>query len=231
MVIIKNLVVNLQDHTVLNQVSCHLEPGRINLLLGASGAGKTTLLKTMAGLVEISSGEILVQNQALKEMAHQERAKLVGYVFQEFNLFEHFDVLQNCIDPLLVHGFSFAQALQIAQEQLAKLQMQDFAGRYPAQLSGGQKQRVAIARALCLNPQVLLLDEPTAALDPINTDLLINIMQALANQGLTICVSSQDTSFIRKIFDAVFFLKAGQIVEVAQGLKQLSPDSLIRKFI
>lgn len=218
MVIVKNLVVKLQNQEILKSVSCELLPGHITTFVGPSGAGKTTLLKTLAGLVAISSGEIIKTGQ-------------VGYVFQDFNLFPHLTVLQNCIDPLLVQGADLKSAQLLAQEILTQLEMQAYIHQYPGQLSGGQQQRVAIARALCLKPQILLLDEPTASLDPVNTDILVNILKKLSTQGLTIALSSQDLNLVRKIFDYVYYMQAGEILEKCDGLDQLKNCLLINQFI
>lgn len=217
MVSVKNLVVKLQNQEILKAVSCELLPGRITTFIGKSGAGKTTLLKAMAGLVPIASGEII-------------KLERVGYVFQDFNLFPHLTVLQNCVDPLIVHGVDRAKAQLLAQEVLAQLEMQAFMQQYPSQLSGGQQQRVAIARALCLKPQILLLDEPTASLDPVNTDILVKILKKLAGQGLTVALSSQDMSFVRKIFDDVYYMQAGVIWERCDGAAQLAQCPLINQF-
>jgi ABC-type polar amino acid transport system ATPase subunit len=108
--------------------------------------------------------------------------------------------------------------------------MQDYVNKYPSELSGGQQQRVAIARALCLQPHVLLLDEPTASLDPLNTNILINILKKLATQGLTIAVSSQDMHFVRMLFDRVYYIESGQIVDVCDGTEP-KINSLIGQFI
>lgn len=231
MIVVQDLLINLQNKPVLKNISCKLKPGRINLLIGKSGAGKTTLLKSLAGLVPAASGTILINGVQLSVLNPKQRSELIGYVFQSFNLFPNLTVLQNCVDPLLVHQMPVAQAEQIAQEMLQKLGMQDFGHKYPVQLSGGQQQRVAIARALCLKPQVLLLDEPTAALDPVNTDLLVEILQKLVAQGLTVVLSSQDMGFVRKVFDYVVYLQSGQIVESCDGLEQLVNCHLIGQFI
>lgn len=218
MVIVKNLIVKLHHQTVLKSVSCELLSGRITAFVGRSGAGKTTLLKTLAGLVPIANGEITKLGQ-------------VGYVFQDFNLFPHLTVLQNCVDPLLVQGMDLAQAQILGQKILTQLEMQAYMNQYPAQLSGGQQQRVAIARALCLKPQILLLDEPTASLDPVNTDILVDILKKLAAQGLVVALSSQDMNFVRKIFDCVYYMQAGEILEKCEGFDQLKNYPLINQFI
>lgn len=160
----------------------------------------------------------------------------VGYVFQHFNLFNNLTVLENCIDPLLVHGIDSVLAHQIALEQLTKLDMQHHINKYPAQLSGGQQQRVAIARSLCLNPAILLLDEPTASLDPINTDALVNILKSLISgtiygQRLTIGISSQDMHFVNKILDRVYLIEAGAIVDFCDSVQSMDNCPAIKQFI
>lgn len=217
MVIVKNLVVQLHNQEILKDVSCQLLSGRITTFIGKSGAGKTTLLKAIAGLVPVDSGEII-------------KLEPVGYVFQDFNLFPHLSVLQNCTDPLIVHGVDPIQAQEQAQDILKQLEMHSFINQYPEQLSGGQKQRVAIARALCLKPQILMLDEPTASLDPLNADLLVSILKKLAAQGMTVALSSQDMSFVRKIFDRVYYMQAGAILEECNGEMQLGQCEQIKQF-
>jgi ABC-type polar amino acid transport system ATPase subunit len=230
-IIVKNLLISLQKKLVIKNITCQFLPGQINLLIGKSGAGKTTLLRALIGLVPVESGTVLINGQQLNLLTPKQRSELIGYVFQNFNLFHNLTVLQNCIDPLIVHNIPFNQAKQIAQEQLESLGMQDFVNQYPSQLSGGQQQRVAIARALCLKPQVLLLDEPTASLDPVNADLLATILKKLAAKGLTIVLSSQDMGFVRKLFDCVYYLQDGQIVEICDRLDQLINCPLIRQFV
>lgn len=228
---VKDLMVRLRDATILKGISCSLEPGRITLLIGKSGAGKTTLLRSMAGLVPITQGEITVNGNDLCMLSSWQRAHEIGYVFQDFNLFANLTVLQNCIDPLLVQGVAYEQAERRAYRILQQLEMADFLHAYPVQLSGGQQQRVAVARALCLQPCILLLDEPTASLDPLNSDILVTILRQLAQQGLTIALSSQDMSFVRKLFDRVYYLQAGTIVEVCDDITAVSSCLLIEQFI
>lgn len=230
MIIVNNLKICLQDAIVLEDISCCLQPGRITSFIGKSGAGKTTLLKSLAGLLPITSGQIRNNDKQLALLTCYQRAEEIGYVFQDFNLFPHMTVLENCVDPLLVHGMSLKNALQQAHIVLKNLAMQDFAHKYPSELSGGQKQRVAIARALGLRPRVLLLDEPTASLDPFNTELLITILQALAKDGLTIGVSSQDMSFVRKVFDHVYYLESGKIVELCENISALDQCLSMKNF-
>ncbi len=231
MVSVNKLVVKIGNQILLNSVSCSLFPGRITTFIGKSGAGKTTLLKSLAGLIPLLEGSIMIDDTPITALSALQRSKALGYVFQDFNLFPHFSVMQNCIDPLTVHDVPYNQAQQTALEILEQLEMQTFANSYPSELSGGQQQRIAIARALCLQPRVLLLDEPTASLDPLNTDILVGILKNLALQGLTIGLSSQDMSFVRKVFDCVYYISSGEIVESCDGIAMINTCPLITHFI
>ncbi len=231
MVIVNKLTVALNSQPILSDISCELLPGRITSFIGKSGAGKTTLLKALSGLVPISEGIVTINGKELSSLSAQEQSQEIGFVFQDFNLFAHLTVLENCIDPLLVQGMPYDQAEKRAREILQELGIQEFEKKYPQELSGGQQQRVAIARALCLKPKALLLDEPTASLDPENTDILVGILQELAAQGMTIGLSSQDMSFIRKIVDRVYYLEAGTITEYCATKETLKECSKITQFI
>ena len=231
MVIVKNLTVRIKGRTLLENVSCVLEPGRITSFMGKSGAGKTTLLRSIAQNRSDTSGEILINNVAVDTLSQQERAAKIGYVFQQFNLFVNLTVIENCMDPLIVRGIAQADARARAEKYLSMLDMMQYADAYPAMLSGGQQQRVAIARALCLEPSVLLLDEPTASLDPINTAILVAILKALAAQGFTIGIASQDMDFLRAIFDRVYYLEAGKIIEFSDGLEQQDACPAMQQFL
>jgi ABC-type polar amino acid transport system ATPase subunit len=231
MIVINQLSVKLQNQIILKSISCTLEPGKINTFIGKSGAGKTTIFKSIVGLNAIESGSILINGKKITKLSPTERSQECGYVFQDFNLFPNLSVLQNCTDALIVHGMTSIQAQSIAYDTLKQLEMQEFINAYPSQLSGGQRQRVAIARALCLQPKALLLDEPTASLDPFNTNILINILNKLASQGLIIGISSQDMNFVSKIFNRVYLVQSGKIVEFCNGYDKLSISPLIKSFL
>lgn len=231
MVTVKNLSVTINNKTILNSISCTLLPGRITTFIGKSGAGKTTILQTLVGLNKVTAGSITINDQQLDTLTATQRSKEIGYVFQDFNLFPNLSVLQNCSTPLKIHGMQNDQADQKALQILQSLDMQDFANAYPQHLSGGQKQRVAIARALCLQPKVLLLDEPTASLDPFNTDTLVDILKKLAASGLTIGVSSQDMNFVSRIFDQVYLIQDGKILEFCNKKNDVQKCPQISKFI
>lgn len=231
MVIVDKLVVETSEQILLQELSCTLVPGRMTAFIGKSGAGKTTLLKALVGLMPIARGTIMINNKSLLSLSPRQRSEEIGFVFQDFNLFPHLSVLQNCIDPLIHHAVSYETARERAYRILRELGIDHLADKYPSSISGGQQQRVAIARALCLNPKILLLDEPTASLDPLNADILAGILRNLAAQGLTIGLSSQDMNFVYKIFDRVYYIENGSIVEYCDGINNFPQSSLINSFL
>ncbi|MBI2345026.1 amino acid ABC transporter ATP-binding protein [Candidatus Dependentiae bacterium] len=230
MITVKNLSLYLNSQKILNNLSFEIITKSITTFIGKSGAGKTTLLKTIAGLYAIPDNTILIQNQDLKAISEKQRSKYIGFVFQNFNLFPHMTVLQNCIDPLLIQKVSLQKALLIAQEKLTLLGMDNFKDKYPKELSGGQQQRIAIARALCLDPIVLLLDEPTASLDPINTEILVAILKKLVENGVSVITSSQDMNFVNQIFDHVYFMQDGKIIEYCSEITKIDLSAQIMSF-
>lgn len=231
MVNINAITVLLEKQTILQSVSCTLSPGTITVFMGESGAGKTTLLKSIVGLVPIDSGTVTINNKEITSLSHAEKSQEIGYVFQNFNLWPNLTVEQNCIDPQIVHGVSGEVAKKVASEMLTKFNMEQYSNKYISALSGGQQQRVAIARALCLKPKVILLDEPTASLDPINTDILVSILKQLAAEGLTIGLTSQDMSFIKKIWDIIYYVENGQIRDTCSNKNSLAEHPLIAQFL
>jgi ABC-type polar amino acid transport system ATPase subunit len=228
---VKNLTVKIKNQTLLNMISCVLLPGRITTFIGKSGAGKTTLLKSLVNLIPINSGEIIINNKQLQHLNNSQKSEELGYVFQDFNLFNNLSVLENCIDPLLVRKINYNDAKQIAIKELKKLGMETYIDKYTSQLSGGQKQRVAIARCLCLKPRIILLDEPTASLDPDNTKTLVTILKSLASEGLIIGVSSQDMNFVNSILDRLYYIEAGNIINFCENAKSLDKYPMIKHFI
>ncbi len=212
MVTVNKLVIKFQAQIVLKSVSCSLPSGRITIFIGKSGAGKTTLLKSLVGLVPIAQGSIS-NGKEITALSPKQRSEEIGYVFQDFNLFPHLSVLRNCMDPLLVHGMPYGQAEQRAREVLQQLEMQNFIDKYPSELSGGQQQRIAIARALCLRPRILVLDEPTASLDPANSANIALLLQELARRSIAVCIASHDMIFVKQLLDRVYILDNGIIVE------------------
>ncbi|MEC9365370.1 amino acid ABC transporter ATP-binding protein [Sinimarinibacterium flocculans] len=201
----------------LDEVSLTVARGEVVCIVGPSGSGKSTLLRTLNAMEPISAGEIRV----LGEAVHDRRTNLnrlrtrVGMVFQAFNLFPHRTVLQNLmLAPRIVGGVADAQAREQALRLLDKVGLGDKHDQYPGQLSGGQQQRVAIARALAMNPQIMLFDEPTSALDPEKVGEVLDVMKALAAEGMTMCVVTHEMGFARAVASRVVFMDAGRICHV-----------------
>ncbi|MFK0727790.1 amino acid ABC transporter ATP-binding protein [Rothia sp. BD8] len=204
------------DLHVLKDIELTVAPGEVVVLIGPSGSGKSTLCRTINRLETIDGGEITVDGQPLPAEGRQ-LARLrsdVGMVFQTFNLFAHKSVLDNVtLGPIKVRGKSRKEAEATARALLEKVGVADQADKLPAQLSGGQQQRVAIARALAMKPRVMLFDEPTSALDPEMITEVLETMESLAREGMTMIVVTHEMGFARKAADRVVFLADGRILE------------------
>jgi glutamate transport system ATP-binding protein len=203
---------------VLQDIDLSIDPGEVVVVIGPSGSGKSTLCRTINRLEPIDSGEISIDGQRLPEEG-RELARLradVGMVFQSFNLFAHKTILENVtLGPIKVRKKSKADAEARARELLDRVGVGAQADKYPAQLSGGQQQRVAIARALAMDPKVMLFDEPTSALDPEMISEVLDVMVALARDGMTMVVVTHEMGFARRAANRVVFMDGGRIVESA----------------
>ena len=202
--------------TVLDEVSLGVEEHQVVCLIGASGSGKSTLLRCINGLERVQGGEIRIEGACVSgpftdlELLRQR----VGIVFQSYNLFPHMSVERNItLGPRKVNRVPKAEARDKAHALLERIGLADKAGAYPDQLSGGQQQRVAIARALAMEPQVMLLDEITAALDPELVAEVLEIVRELASNGMTMVLATHEMSFARECADVVCFLDQGRILE------------------
>ena len=201
---------------VLRGIDCDVQASEVVCVIGPSGSGKSTFLRCLNGLEEASDGEVIVHGVSVHESATDLDAlrSEIGMVFQRFNLFPHKTVLDNItLAPSKVRRLSPAQARTRATELLAKVGLLDKIDAYPNQLSGGQQQRVAIARALAMQPRIMLFDEPTSALDPEMVGEVLAVMQALAEEGMTMVVVTHEMGFARQVADRVLFMDEGMLVE------------------
>jgi polar amino acid transport system ATP-binding protein len=199
----------------LNNVSLEVKPGEVVVVVGPSGSGKSTMLRCINRLEAVDSGDIVVDGIPLKgaRNINQVRAE-VGMVFQQFNLFPDRTALGNiALAQRVVRGRKKGEAISRAHDLLAKVGIPEKADSYPAQLSGGQQQRVAIARALAMDPKIMLFDEPTSALDPEMIKEVLDVMLALAKEGMTMVVVSHEMGFARAAADRAVFMDDGVIVE------------------
>jgi glutamate transport system ATP-binding protein len=206
------------DLHVLQEVDLTIHRGEVVVVIGPSGSGKSTLCRTINRLETISGGSITIDGKPLPAEGKALAAlrSEVGMVFQSFNLFAHKTVLDNVtLGPRKVRGLSATAAKKRAMDLLTRVGVESQAHKYPAQLSGGQQQRVAIARALAMEPKVILFDEPTSALDPEMVKEVLDVMVALARQGMTMIVVTHEMGFARKAANRVVFMADGLIVEEA----------------
>ncbi|MDN0121959.1 arginine ABC transporter ATP-binding protein ArtP [Yersinia aleksiciae] len=207
-------------HQALFDITLDCPAGETLVLLGPSGAGKSSLLRVLNLLEMPRSGTLQIAGnhfdfiQAPGAKAIRELRQNVGMVFQQYNLWPHLSVVQNLIEaPCRVLGLSKDEAMARAQKLLTRLRLTDFADRFPLHLSGGQQQRVAIARALMMEPQVLLFDEPTAALDPEITAQIVSIIRELAGTGITQVIVTHEVEVARKTASRVVYMENGHVVE------------------
>ena len=213
---VRHLSKSFGSHEVLRDIDFTVAPGDVTSIIGASGSGKSTLLRCINLLETPTAGEILYHGQDVvygSVNAASYRAK-VGMVFQSFNLFNNMTVLENCmIGQQKVLKRPREEARACAMNYLEKVGMAPYINAKPRQISGGQKQRVAIARALAMDPEVLLFDEPTSALDPEMVGEVLNVMQALAQEGMTMLVVTHEMAFARDVSSQVVFMHQGVICE------------------
>lgn len=223
---VKNLHKHFGDVQALRGVDLTVERGKVLVIVGPSGSGKSTLLRCINHLEVETDGEVWVDGMRLNEKnknINEIRAE-IGMVFQLFNLFPHLTVLENIVlAQRIVRKRKRADAEKMAHQQLERVGISEKANEFPGQLSGGQQQRVAIARALAMNPKIMLFDEPTSALDPEMIKEVLDVMLALAKEGMTMVVVTHEMGFARAAADRVIFMDEGLIVE--EG----SPEQLFKE--
>ena len=216
MIKVNNLKKQYGELEVLKNITLKVTEGEVVCIIGPSGSGKSTLLRCLNALEEINSGEVSILGHNIfdKKANINKLREEIGMVFQSFNLFPHLSVIDNItMAPKSLRKTSKDEAEKQAIELLRKVGLEDKKDEYPNNLSGGQKQRVAIARALAMNPKIMLFDEPTSALDPEMVGEVLNVMQDLAKEGMTMVVVTHEMGFAREVSDRVIFMDGGYILE------------------
>lgn len=212
---------------VLDNVSFEINKGEIVVIIGPSGSGKSTLLRTM-NLLEIpDEGQIYLDgNKINKDTDVNQFREKVGMVFQNFNLFSHLTILKNLtLAPVTLKHISEKEANKKALELLDMIGLKDKKESFPNELSGGQKQRIAIIRALMMNPDLILFDEPTSALDPEKVGEVLDLMEHLAKDGMTMAVVTHEMGFAKKVANRIIFVENGKIIEDTKEVKKFFENS------
>lgn len=213
---VENLKKDFGKLEVLKGMSIDIEEGEVVVLLGPSGSGKSTFLRCLNQLEHATAGTIVIDGNTVTDK-HTDINKVreeIGMVFQHFNLFPHKTVLENImLAPVELKRMKKEEAKEKGMKLLKRVGLEAKADAYPSQLSGGQKQRVAIARALAMNPAIMLFDEPTSALDPEMVGEVLNVMQELVSDGMTMVIVTHEIGFAREVSDRVVFMDEGAIVE------------------
>jgi glutamate/aspartate transport system ATP-binding protein len=203
-------------HHVLRDITMTVSRGEVVVVCGPSGSGKSTLIKCVNALESYQDGHILVDGIDVESKARSatDLRRRVGMVFQNFELYPHLSVIDNiCLAQRVVLKRPAAEARERAWRLLDRVGLRDKAAAYPMSLSGGQQQRIAIARALALNPEIMLFDEPTSALDPEMINEVLDVMTALAADGMTMMVVTHEMGFARRVASRVVFMDKGEVVE------------------
>lgn len=224
---IKNLHKEFGDKVILKDFNLEVKKGEVVVVIGPSGCGKSTLLRCINALEDISSGEILLgDTPVIKDSSNVTAMRQkIGMVFQSYDLFPHMTILDNIIlSPVKVQKRDKTEVIAEAEELLDKVGLKDRKNDYPRQLSGGQKQRIAIVRALIMHPEILLLDEITAALDPEMVHEVLEVVLSLAKSGSTMLIVTHEMAFAKAIADRILFLENGEIIE-----ESLDPKSFFTK--
>lgn len=215
---IKDLNKQFDGKTVLDTINLTIHKGEVVVVLGPSGCGKSTLLRCLNGLEEIQGGDIRLAGKTItgENGNWQAVRQQIGMVFQNYDLFPHMTVIDNILlGPVKVQKRARAEALLQAEQLLERVGLLDRKDAYPRQLSGGQKQRIAIVRALCMNPDIMLFDEVTAALDPEMVREVLDVILGLARQGMTMVMVTHEMGFARAVADRIVFIDEGKICEMA----------------
>ena len=204
---------------VLRDINLTVDQGEKIVICGPSGSGKSTLIRCINRLERHQKGRVVVDGVELTDDVRtiDQVRRDVGMVFQQFNLFPHLTIVENCtLAPVWVRKMARPEAHELAMHYLRRVKIPEQAHKYPGQLSGGQQQRAAIARSLCMNPKVMLFDEPTSSLDPEMVQEVIDTMISLAEEGMTMLCVTHEMGFARRVADRVIFMDGGEIVETSR---------------
>ena len=212
---VRDLSKRFDSEEVLRGVSFEVRRGDVKIFIGPSGTGKSTLLRCLNRLVEPDSGQVWLGDEEITRASDIDGVRRrMGMVFQNFHLFDHLTALRNVeIGLVKVLRMPKSKARNLAMSELARVGMERFADKYPAELSGGQAQRVSIARSLAMKPEIMLFDEPTSALDPELTGEVLEVMKGLASGGMTMLVVSHEMEFVYSVASEVLFMEGGVIAE------------------
>jgi polar amino acid transport system ATP-binding protein len=209
-----------EDNRILKDLTLNIKKGEVVVILGPSGCGKSTLLRCINGLEDIDSGTISLNGEVIAQAGRESKRKWheirqkIGMVFQSYDLFPHMTILENILlGPLKVQNRTKEEAKEQAELLLDRVGLLQKKDSYPRQLSGGQKQRVAIVRALCMNPEIMLFDEVTAALDPEMVKEVLDVILELAKQGMTMAIVTHEMKFAKAVADRIIFLDGGVVIE------------------
>ena len=233
-IVVHSLNKSFGNDVVLKDIHFNISAGETTVLLGASGAGKSTLLRMLNLLEMPDSGEMAVAGMVFdfdNNLNKDDKSRItglrrkVGMVFQQYHLWPHMTVLENLTEAPVLQGMSKSAAIAKAKDLLKRMGLTDKIDAWPLSLSGGQQQRVAIARALMLSPEVLLFDEPTAALDPAITNQVVEIINELRDSGITPVVVTHEVGFAKKIASRVIYLEDGKIVEDGSAESFITPKT------
>ena len=213
---IENLHKSFGDNEVLKGIDLEIKKGEVVVIIGPSGSGKSTLLRSMNLLESATKGRVIFEGVDITDPKNDlfKMREKMGMVFQQFNLFPNMTVLKNItLSPIKTKGMDRTEAEKKAMELLEAVGLPDKAQAHPQSLSGGQQQRIAIARGLAMDPDMLLFDEPTSALDPEMVGEVLNVMQKLAQSGMTMVIVTHEMGFAREVADRVIFMDGGVVVE------------------
>ena len=205
---VKHISKAYKDNVILEDINFTIKKGEVISIVGNSGCGKSTILKCLNRIENISSGEIILNGKDITEYKVEELRQKIGLVFQDYNLFEHLTIIDNLTIGLIkIKGYSKESATSEALKLLSNLKLLDKVNNYPDELSGGEKQRIAIARTLLMKPDIILLDEPTYALDKSMKKEVLKLIGNLVKEDLTLIIVSHEDDFVKKVSDKIITIK------------------------